>query len=285
MSSTHHSLLRRDTGVPYDAYDPTGGQTTPAGGPWTPGYSDGQDVNSAHAQIDDATPLRGPPSNVYLHPAYPPRKFKSVIVFPRADETSGIDIKQAWKSAMPSLVEAYIQWRTDMAATKSDHVMYEAQDDVISASAAAPAPSQWVVVDVVAEKEYMSQVHIPVKDGDSVLVALVRAGVFPCYPSNPKLAVSIDVLDMLFRIKRHESRATTLAFAAVLCDRYMRRTSFGFWLQICVAESAFSMLMREVKRQLDASARASRPPQPGFLRRVWGSIRRSATPGGVREAL
>ncbi|KZV79406.1 hypothetical protein EXIGLDRAFT_735151 [Exidia glandulosa HHB12029] len=35
------------------------------------------------------------------------------------------------------------------------------------------------------------------------------------------------------------------------------------------------MLMRQVNRQLDASARASRPPQIGFLRRIWASLRKS----------
>lgn len=55
------------------------------------------------------------------------------------------------------------------------------------------------------------------------VLALMRAGMVACTPGVPVVAISVGILDLYYRLRRHAPRLGVQPFVRALCDKYMVR--------------------------------------------------------------
>lgn len=58
------------------------------------------------------------------------------------------------------------------------------------------------------------------------VVALMRAGLMACSPLIPSVAVSLGILELYYRIRRHAPRLGIQPFVRAICDKYEVRLFF-----------------------------------------------------------
>lgn len=105
--------------------------------------------------------------------------------------------------------------------------------------------------------------------GEHPVVSLMRTGMMACSPAVPVVSISIGILELYYRIRRHAPRLGIQPFVRALCDKYMVRTTSSSALlraddyqcqyrpylrdQFTAAFDAYLAVQREVQRRLDCA--------------------------------
>lgn len=67
--------------------------------------------------------------------------------------------------------------------------------------------------------------------GEHPAVSLMRTGLLACSPVVPSVAISLGILELYYRIRRHAPRLGVQPFVRALCDKYLVRKGFcGLYL-------------------------------------------------------
>ncbi|KZV82873.1 hypothetical protein EXIGLDRAFT_626428, partial [Exidia glandulosa HHB12029] len=126
-----------------------------------------------------------------------------------------------WGELLPQVVDAFLAWKHRGAREN-------VPDDRDVNNAPGPdndAPRDFRIVQAPDEHPALS---------------VVRAGLMPCSPLQPSVAISMGILELYYRVRSHAPRLGVQLFVRGLCDKYMVRltvsnifclTDFGGQLQ------------------------------------------------------
>ncbi|KAI0676297.1 hypothetical protein C8Q78DRAFT_960152, partial [Trametes maxima] len=115
-----------------------------------------------------------------------------------------------WKDLMPSIIEAYLAWRYPSPSAQTSSPNPLASDD-------NPEDIEIAVVDIY---DLLRTKTIPAPAERSVAEALVSAGYLCSTPIKPRLAISLQTLELLRCVRLFKPSFSIEAFAKLVCHYY-----------------------------------------------------------------
>ncbi|KAI6015494.1 hypothetical protein BKA83DRAFT_4498752 [Pisolithus microcarpus] len=133
-------------------------------------------------ELDDAPPVQ-------------PRCHRRHDTRPRAQRNR--HAHQAWQAQLPTLVHRYLAWKHNgPKELAGDHIFH---------------------VDVIGVFQYERHVNVIQKADESANAALLRVGLLGCSPSQPRIAIRLECLELYHQIRRRQSSFSLQAMMKVLC--------------------------------------------------------------------
>ncbi|KAI6094140.1 hypothetical protein EV401DRAFT_1896450, partial [Pisolithus croceorrhizus] len=132
-----------------------------------------------------------------------PRSHRRHDTRPRAQRNR--HAHQAWQAQLPTLVDRYLAWKHNgPEELAGDHVFHV---DVIGVFRCSSTDSL----------EYERHVNVIQKADESTNAALLRVGLLGCSPSQPRIAIRLECLELYHQIQCHQLSFSLQAMMKVLC--------------------------------------------------------------------
>ncbi|KAI5989491.1 hypothetical protein EDD15DRAFT_2370522 [Pisolithus albus] len=144
-------------------------------------------------ELDDAPPVYSKYFQPFAHSR--PRSHRRHDTRPRVQRNR--HAHQAWQAQLPTLVDRYLAWKHNGSGELAgDHVFH---------------------VDVIGVFQYERHVNVIQKADESANEALLRVGLLGCSPSQPRIAIRLECLELYHQIRRRQSSFSLQAMVKVLC--------------------------------------------------------------------
>ncbi|KAI6145668.1 hypothetical protein EDD17DRAFT_1767881 [Pisolithus thermaeus] len=162
-------------------------------------------------ELDDAHPVQ-------------PRSHRRHDTRPRAQRNR--HAHQAWQAQLPTLVDRYLAWKHNgPEELAGDHVFH---------------------VDVIGVFQYERHVNVIQKADESANAALLRVGLLGCSPSQPRIAIRLECLELYHQIRRRQLSFSLQAMMKVLCALQNITYSHHLHAQLSAAFDVYLNILRSV---------------------------------------
>ncbi|KAI6097652.1 hypothetical protein EV401DRAFT_1895465 [Pisolithus croceorrhizus] len=181
-------------------------------------------------ELDDAHPVYSKYFQPFMHSQ--PRSHRRHDTRPRAQRNR--HAHQAWQAQLPTLVDRYLAWKHNgPEELAGDHVFHV---DVIGVFRCSSTDSL----------EYERHVNVIQKADESANAALLRVGLLGCSPSQPRIAIRLECLELYHQIRRRQSSFSLQAMMKVLCALQNITYSHHLRAQLSAAFDVYLNILRSV---------------------------------------
>ncbi|KAI6149057.1 hypothetical protein EDD17DRAFT_1766528 [Pisolithus thermaeus] len=181
-------------------------------------------------ELDDAHPVYSKYFQPFMHSQ--PRSHRRHDTRPRAQRNR--HAHQAWQAQLPTLVDRYLAWKHNgPEELAGDHVFHV---DVIGVFWCSSTDSL----------EYERHVNVIQKADESANAALLRVGLLGCSPSQPRIAIRLECLELYHQIRRRQSSFSLQAMMKVLCALQNITYSHHLRAQLSAAFDVYLNILRSV---------------------------------------
>ncbi|KAG1785797.1 uncharacterized protein HD556DRAFT_1456348 [Suillus plorans] len=151
----------------------------------------------------------------------------------------------AWMSQMPALVAGYLRWKHH-AATPTPTPNVEVGTFMFHVS----------TVDILAS---VSSISVLQAADELANVSLINMGLLGCSPIQPKIAVSLQCLELYHQIRRRKPSFSVQAMVKVLCALHNRSYFQALRDQFAIAFDAYLNILRRVRELANTALKRDTP--------------------------
>ncbi|KZV81693.1 hypothetical protein EXIGLDRAFT_703421, partial [Exidia glandulosa HHB12029] len=84
-----------------------------------------------------------------------------------------------------------------------------------------PLGGDWFTVAAIRDTDFQRDWRVEQAAGEHPVLSVIRAGMMPCSPVIPSVAISMGILELYYRVRSHAPRLGIQPFVRGLCDKYM----------------------------------------------------------------